>query len=327
MTTTLTPSSPTGATSGVRPGRTHRIRAELLKLWTTNTWWIMGLILLVLTGLVIAANVTQAHFEIQNALNPPDFTEGYPPGQGPPPGEVERMQEDWLRNNNLATVLERSAANIFTSGQFFGLLFVLLLSTLLITNEFHHQTATTTFLTTPQRTRVIMAKLAAGVGLAAGVFLVTLAINLVVGLIFFSAEGYSNHLGVWSVQRAVLMNLLAYAIWSVLGIGIGVLIRSQIGATVTGALLYTLGTWIAQAFFFLVYQFLIKETWWLKLQIAVPAIASQVMVSPQPIPFGFTDEDGVINSPAWWVGALVLVGYGVLAGVLGTLITRKRDIS
>jgi ABC-type transport system involved in multi-copper enzyme maturation permease subunit len=326
MTSTLTPPSPTGATD-LRPGRPHRIRAELLKLWTTNTWWIMGLILLVLTGLVIAANLTQAHFEIENALTPPDFREGYPPGEGPSPADIERMQRDWAEQFNLGDVLERSAANIFTSGQFFGLLFVLLLSTLLITNEFHHQTATTTFLTTPQRTRVIMAKLLAGVGLAAGIFLVTLVINLVVGTIFFAAEGQPNQLGEWSVQRAILMNLLAYAIWSVLGIGLGVLIRSQIGATVTGALLYTLGTWIAQAFFFLVYQFLIKETWWLKLQIAVPAIASQVMVSPQPVIFGYSEQDGEIVGPAWWVGALVLVGYGVVAGVLGTLITRKRDIS
>ena len=31
--------------------------------------------------------------------------------------------------------------------------------------------------------------------------------------------------------------------------------------------------------------------------------------------------------PPWWVGALVLIGYGVVAGVIGTLITRKRDIS
>ena len=51
------------------------------------------------------------------------------------------------------------AANIFTSGQYFGGLFVLLLGILLITNEYYHQTATATFLTTPHRTKVIVAKL------------------------------------------------------------------------------------------------------------------------------------------------------------------------
>jgi hypothetical protein len=33
------------------------------------------------------------------------------------------------------------------------------------------------------------------------------------------------------------------------------------------------------------------------------------------------------QSPPQWVGALVLVGYGALAGLIGTLILRKRDVS
>jgi hypothetical protein len=47
-----------------------------------------------------------------------------------------------------------------------------------------------------------------------------------------------------------------------------------------------------------------------------------VMVSAEPIQFGPGD-----SGPAWWVGALVLVGYGVLAGAIGTMIMRRRDIS
>jgi hypothetical protein len=56
----------------------------------------------------------------------------------------------------------------------------------------------------------------------------------------------------------------------------------------------------------------------LKAQVAWPGVASQVMISPEPV---------LPDSPDWWVGALVLAGYGVLFGVIGTLITRKRDIS
>ena len=37
-----------------------------------------------------------------------------------------------------------------------------------MTNEFFHQTATTTFLTTPHRTAVILAKLVAAIVLGAG---------------------------------------------------------------------------------------------------------------------------------------------------------------
>ncbi|HLU46402.1 MAG TPA: ABC transporter permease, partial [Natronosporangium sp.] len=33
------------------------------------------------------------------------------------------------------------------------------------------------------------------------------------------------------------------------------------------------------------------------------------------------------GTPAWWVGALILLGYAAVAGVTGVLITRRRDIS
>jgi ABC-type transport system involved in multi-copper enzyme maturation permease subunit len=342
MTTTIQPPAPgpagpsggagaIGAASGgpqVRGKAPLRlVKAEMLKLWTTNSWWIFGIFVFTTVGLALLFNTTQAHFEIKQALNPPDFREGLPPGQGPSDAEIEQMRADWLAQFDLNEVLERSAANVFTSGQFFGLLIAMLIGTLLVTNEFYHQTATTTFLTTPKRTRVIMAKLAGGIGIAAILWLVSTAINLGVGTLFFGAEGQPNGLTEWPVQRAIIMDLPAYAIWAVFGIGLGVLIRNQLGATITGAALYLIGTFLAQAVFYLIYEFIIKETWVLQSMVLVPGVASSVMISPQPIQLGFSEPEGVIYGPQWWVGALILVGYGIVAGLIGTLITRKRDIS
>jgi biotin transporter BioY len=124
------------------------------------------------------------------------------------------------------------------------------------------------------------------------------------------------------VLRSVLMSLLAFVIWAVLGVGLGVLIRSQLGATLTGAFAYLLSFVLAFAFFGLIRQFVIKEDWVWNWMVSVPGVASQVMISAEPLQFG-PNESG----PQWWVGALVLIGYGILAGVVGTLITRKRDIS
>ena len=36
---------------------------------------------------------------------------------------------------------------------------------------------------------------------------------------------------------------------------------------------------------------------------------------------------GCVYGPEWWVGALVLVGYGVVGGLLGSWLLRRRDIS
>jgi hypothetical protein len=33
------------------------------------------------------------------------------------------------------------------------------------------------------------------------------------------------------------------------------------------------------------------------------------------------------GNPPRWVGAVVLISYAVITGVLGTLITKRRDIS
>src|SRR5205085_6262527 len=124
---------------------------------------------------------------------------------------------------------------------------VMLLAILLITNEFYHQTATATFLATPKRTRVIVAKLITGAAMAMLFWFVSTAISIVVGTLFFGAKDLNNSLGNWTAQQGILLNLLVYALWAVFGIGIGVLIRSQIGATITAAVLYTVGTYAALA--------------------------------------------------------------------------------
>jgi ABC-2 type transport system permease protein len=307
---------------------TRLLKAELLKLWTTNAWWIFGILTLAFTGLTLLINLLQADSELNYAdvhqHDPlPDFGQKVPADQGgPTPEQVQQDQANYLASVDVAKVLVRNAANIYTSGQFFSLLFMVILGALIVTNEFFHQTATTTFLTTPRRSQVIFSKLAAAVVLAFTFWLVVSVIDLGVGSIFFGSKSYSTPLADWPVLRSVLMNLLAYVIWAVLGVGLGVLIRSQLGATLTGAAFYLLSFPVAFALFGLLRQFVIKEDWVWSWIVSVPGVASQIMISPEPIQISFN-----VHTPAWWVGGLVLLGYGVLAALVGTLITRKRDIS
>lgn len=328
MTTTATapaaPPQPTG--SQVRP---RLIRAELLKIWTTNSWWIVGIAALATTAMALLINTTQAHYELQFAEDHrnqpmPDFRPPPEAGiEGPSEEDIRRMEEDYRASIDIGRILVSSAANIFTSGQFFGLLFIVVLGALVVTNEFHHQTATTTFLATPRRSRVVGAKLVAAVALAGAFWGVTTVVNLAVGSIFFAVEDYPIPLTEWPVARAVIMNLLAYVVWAVLGVGLGALIRSQLGATITGAAFYMLSYPIAFTFFGVVRTFIIKEDWVMNGIVLVPGVASQIMIAPEPIPIGFDGSPG----PPWWTGALVLIGYGIVAGVVGTLMLRRRDIS
>jgi ABC-2 type transport system permease protein len=292
---------------------TRLLRSELLKIRTTNVWWLFAIGAFVMTALALAVNFLQAHYYLLPFDKYVQSTSGRSPDQLSP-DRLAELKAQWLAQHDVIG----QAANIYTSGQFFGVLFVSLLGILLITNEYYHQTATTTFLTTPHRSRVVAAKLITGMFASAGFWLFSLVISVIAGTIFLKTQGFGSQLGEWEVIRAILLNLAAYAIWAVFGVGFGALIRSQIGATITATVLYLLGTTVAQIVFQLIHSFLIKKDWVLTAQVIVPAIASSIMISPVKT---FT------QSPPQWVGAVVLIGYGVIAGLIGTLILRKRDVS
>ena len=302
---------------------TRLIRGELLKIRTTNTWWLFGLGALVMTGVALTINSIQAHFFLKPFDDYLSSTRRRGPGDLPR-GRLTALQQEWAANHDVIG----QAAKIFTSGQFIGVLIVMLLGILLITNEYHHQTVTTTFLNTPHRTTVVLGKLVTGVLLGAFFWLATTAVNLVVGSIFLHSQGCDSQLapsqvcgsqlGHWEVIRAILLNLAAYAIWAVFGIGFGALVRSQLGATVTATVLYLAGTAAGRLIFELIHTFWIDKDWVLTAQVVIPSVASQVMISPVK-----TFE----QSPQQWVGAVVLIGYGLVAGVIGTWILRRRDVS
>ena len=120
---------------------------------------------------------------------------------------------------------------------------MLLLGMLIVTNEFYHQTATTTFLTTPHRTGGDRAPSSSPRMLLAAAFWVVITGDQHRGrrADLPAQRGRRRPPRRLGGQRAILMNLLAFVLWAVLGVGLGVLIRSQIGAMVTGALLYLIG--------------------------------------------------------------------------------------
>lgn len=148
-------------------------------------------------------------------------------------------------------------------------------------------------------------------------WLVSAVLSIGAGAIFLHHLGYASQLGNWGVLRAILLNLAAYGIWAVFGVGFGALVRSQLGATVSATVLYLVGASAAASVFDLLHTYVINKDWVLTLQVIVPDVVSAVMISPtKTFP----------QSPAEWVGAAVLVAYGILAGVVGTAILRRRDI-
>jgi ABC-type transport system involved in multi-copper enzyme maturation permease subunit len=316
--TTMTPAPPVPARvpipqAGI-PGL-RLIRSEIRKISSTNAWWLFGIASLVISGLALWANMAEAAGRLAEARNngavfklPPDAS----------PVDAAQLQADFAARHDLHAQIVTAAGNIFTSGQFFGLVLVMLLGALVMTNEFQYQTATATFLTTPHRTRVVVGKLVAAAGLGMLFWLITQAIDLIAGLIFFHNLGLSNGLGDWSVQRAVLFNAAGYLLWAIFGFGLGTLIRNQIGSVVTAMAVYLVGYAGGIAVFILIRNYLIHGDWVLTSAVSLPPVASQIMISPDKL---------YPESAAWWVAALVMIGWSALAGTIGVLLTRRRDIS
>jgi ABC-2 type transport system permease protein len=273
------------------------VRSELLKVRTTKVWWLFAVASTVSTGLSLVINILMTSV-MQSAAQQAD---------------TESAEEIATLSNPVV-----QAAKVYTSGQYLNGLLLLILGVLLVTNEFRHQTATTTFLTTPARRAVVTAKLVTGILIAGLGWLVSTVINLGFGAWFLQTEKLGVQLGVWGVQRAILFNLMVLALWVVLGIGIGALMRNQVAAVATSALLYTFGTAAVTTVFMLVREFVIKKDWVETAQVLVPSVAADVFTSPVEI---------IGHSPPFWVGGLVLFGYGVAAAGVGTWIMRARDIS
>lgn len=277
---------------------TGLIRSELLKVLTTRVWWGLLLGLVGLVGLSFALNAVTADFQ----LNPEVYDDNGNRIDAP----VDLPGPD----------LPGIASNLYTSGQYFGTLLAMILGILLVTNEFYHQTATPTFLAAPTRSRVILAKLAVAVLWGVLFGLVTVAISLPAGLVYLNTQDVGSQLGNRQVVAGLLLNLLAFAIWGIFGLGLGTLLKNQIAAIIVALALKLIGELLLRGLFAVLsnaldWEWLENAFWYL------PSAASDVMTSA-------TRLEG---APPWWGGALILLAYGVVAAVLGTAITIRRDIT
>jgi ABC-2 type transport system permease protein len=236
---------------------TRLVQAELLKLWTTRT----ARVLLALTTAGAAGLVTLV------------LVFAGRPGQ-------PALGDDALRQLVLAPNGPLTLA-------------ALLLGVLGMAGEFRHGTATSTFLVTPVRGRVVAAKLAAA------------AVVLAVALPWLPAKGVDVDLADPGLGARVGGLAAAVALYAVLGTGLGALFRNQFAAVVVGVL------------------------WW---QGGVEDLLVGVLRQPglgQWLPDGAAAAltapgDGTL---AIWAGGLVLAAYGLGLALLGGRLVVRRDLS
>ena len=182
-----------------------------------------------------------------------------------------------------------------------GALVVLLAGTLIAAGEHRHGTAAGTFLTTPRRYRVVLAKLAVGAWVGLGAGLVTAAACVATAAALFSAKGATFPFGDHDVWLNVAGTLAYTTLFAVLGVALGTLIRNQVLAVACAL------AWLAIIEHTLVNLVPDLGRW-------LPAAAGQAIVR--------TPLDDLLSPLA---GAAVLTAYGVAIALAGIRVAAIRD--
>lgn len=280
------------------------IKAEIMKIRTTGTWWLFLIGVAVFTALALWSNGVSHHYQLYPALN----------AMGPADRARALAQSAQAHTHAGLTAI---AANMMTSGEFTGVLFAMLIGILIVTNEFAHQTATATFLTTPRRTAVIVAKLAAAACFGALFWLVSTVIDAAVTPIYLHSQHASISVTGWIVVRSALLSLLAFAIWAIVGLALGTLVRSQVASIITGMAIYLPGYAAVEIIFHLIYN-VYHHGWVLGAPVIAPTVASLVMITP---------GRAFAHAPPQWAGLVVMAGYALLLPAIGVALTRRRDVT
>lgn len=262
------------------------IRAEFRKFFTTRLWW----------GMAIAIFLAAVAFSLLfGFLLTSDSATTGGPDSGVPTGTPEQI-----------------ANSVYTAGLGVGYLLTLTIGVLQIGSEYRHKTITATFLAVPRRAKVMLAKVAALLGLGGLYGLISLAGSVAVGAVVLDARGVNPFPG-GEIARTLALSLLVLGLWGLIGLGVGILIPNQVAA-----ILIAVGVaWIVEPLIGFGLTF-----WdWGGQHIApyLPSSATNAMVN--------SVQNANEIRLDWWGGALVLIGYAAVLAGLGVWRTLRSDIS
>jgi ABC-2 type transport system permease protein len=192
-------------------------------------------------------------------------------------------------------------------GTSIGALFAALLGALSITAEIRHGLIHPTLLAAPRRARVIAAKV--GASALAGILIGLLAEALTAAIVSagLTARGVEITVSAGDFAQLLAGGAAAAALFAAIGVGVGALVRNQVGA-VAG-----LCVWL-----------LLVET------ILIGDVPSAGQFSPGASAGALAGALQNVGPPdllAPALGALLLAAYAAAAGAAGAFATERRDVN
>jgi ABC-2 type transport system permease protein len=199
-------------------------------------------------------------------------------------------------------VTTRDQLNALGVGSFAGV-FAALAGIMLVTSEYRYGTIQPTFLFSPRRQEVLVAKLAAG-ALAGLVFgLVGALLSLGIGYACLAGRGIDYVLSGGQTAQMLLGSIAVTGLWGAIGVGLGAVLRNQVSAII-GLLAW--GFVVENLLFGLVSD----------VGRFGPVHAGDALLGPLDV--------HLLGAVA---GAFVLLAWAAAVAVAGTAVARRRDIA
>lgn len=246
------------------------IKAEFLKVRTTQVWFWLLLATIAVSGLLVVAQIAP-HDGVRTAADVPDL----------------------FASSSTAYVV------------------VFVLGVLGVTTEFRYQTITPTVLLTPSRWAIVTAKMITYAILGIIYAAVAVAVQLIIAVPWLNAKNVSVDFGDPHVRHAIIGVFAVVALFGIVGLGVGALLRNQIVAVVVGIIFLLVLENV------LVAIPVVKHAW-----PYMPGIAASAILHT-----GGENSANGVSMLSTTGGVIVLLLWAFIPAIVGAAFSMNRDIT
>jgi ABC-type transport system involved in multi-copper enzyme maturation permease subunit len=260
------------------------LRADLRRITTTKLWWVALICIFVLSAGYAALPATVAWLQGRAGVASSPFTD---------PGIIR---------------------SIYNGGNVLSRILAMVVGIVAIGSEYRYGTLAASYLATPRRVRMLLGK--AGALLIFGVIygIVSVAAGILVAIPFVLANNGSLLLDQPATWRSIILGVCSIALWTMIGMGIGILIKNMLVALLVGIILGFLVEPIVSVLFF------VKR--WDQLLNLMPTGATNAMLQiTSPVLFAAQ------HPTPWWLAGLILAAWCLLPVIAGMLSAVRRDVA
>ena len=259
------------------------LRAELRRITTTKFWWVV-LVCIFLLSAGYAALPAVVALQTRAGVASTPFAD---------PGIIR---------------------SIYNGGNVLSRILAMVVGIVVIGSEYRYGTLASSYLATPRRLRMLLGK--AGALLIFGVIygITSVAAGMLVAVPFVLANNGSFLLDQPSTWRSIILGICSIALWTMIGMGLGILIKNMLIAVVVGVILGFLVEPIVSVVFFL------KQ--WDQLLNVMPSGATNAMLEiTSPVLFAAQ------HPTPWWLAGMILAAWCLLPALAGLLSAVRRDVA